>query len=171
MSLSDQVQLVQVLESCTTMDSKANLETCLNYVRHLQLFVKIFEHVIHTCAWNYRHIFISNKKCLYLQKKSLRLLWCYFRCWWSLTLSWRRPLSYISNIIWSKSMDWFLYDIGLRHERVKYLGLMLAMTSCFMKHPRTDRRIINMRSCNLCACGSFCSKTKIIYLNNGSTSA
>ena len=33
-----------------------------------------------------------------------------------LTLSWRRPLSYRNQ---SKSMDWFLYDNGLRHERVK----------------------------------------------------
>ena len=30
-----------------------------------------------------------------------------------LTLSWRRPLSYRNQ-----SMDWFLYDNGLRHERV-----------------------------------------------------
>ena len=39
----------------------------------------------------------------------------------NLTLSWRRPLSYRNQPInlQSKSMDWFLYDIGLRHERVK----------------------------------------------------
>ena len=38
-----------------------------------------------------------------------------------LTLSWRRPLSYRNQSIdlQSKSMDWFLYDNGLRHERVK----------------------------------------------------
>ena len=38
-----------------------------------------------------------------------------------LTLSWRRPLSYrIQSIdLLCKSMDWFLYDSGLRHERVK----------------------------------------------------
>ena len=35
-------------------------------------------------------------------------------CRVSLTLSWRRPLSYRNQ-----SMDWFLYDNGLRHERVK----------------------------------------------------
>ena len=40
---------------------------------------------------------------------------------WSLTLSWRRPLSYRNQSIdlQSKWMDWFLYDNGLRHERVK----------------------------------------------------
>ena len=38
-----------------------------------------------------------------------------------LTLSWRRPLSYRNQSIdlLGKSMDWFLYDNGLRHERVK----------------------------------------------------
>ena len=37
-----------------------------------------------------------------------------------LTLSWRRPLSYRnqSTDLQSKSMDWFLYDNDLRHERV-----------------------------------------------------
>ena len=39
-----------------------------------------------------------------------------------LTLSWRRPWSYRNQSIdlRRKSMDWFLYDHGLRHERVKY---------------------------------------------------
>ena len=38
-----------------------------------------------------------------------------------LTLSWRRPVSYRnqSTDLRSKSMDWFLYNNGLRHERVK----------------------------------------------------
>ena len=37
-----------------------------------------------------------------------------------LTLSWRGPLSYRNQSIYSlcKSMDWFLYDNGLRDERV-----------------------------------------------------
>ena len=37
-----------------------------------------------------------------------------------LTLSWPRLLSYRNQSIdlRSKSMDWFLYDNGLRHERV-----------------------------------------------------
>ena len=39
--------------------------------------------------------------------------------WFLLTLSWRRPLSYRNQCIdlGSKSMDWFLCDKGLRHER------------------------------------------------------
>ena len=38
-----------------------------------------------------------------------------------LNLPWRRPLSYRNQSIdlQNKSVDWFLYDIGLRHERVK----------------------------------------------------
>ena len=37
-----------------------------------------------------------------------------------LILSWRRPISYRNQYIdlQSKSVDWFLYGIGLRHERV-----------------------------------------------------
>ena len=43
-----------------------------------------------------------------------------------LTLSWRRPLSYRNESIdlQSKPMDWFLYDIGLYHERVKDMFLI-----------------------------------------------
>ena len=39
-----------------------------------------------------------------------------------LTLSWRKPLSYRNQSIdlQSKPRDWFLYDNGLRHERVKF---------------------------------------------------
>ena len=46
-----------------------------------------------------------------------------------LTLSWRRSLSYRnqSNDLLRKSMDWFLYDNGLRHERLKYHDLNLLI--------------------------------------------
>ena len=39
-----------------------------------------------------------------------------------LTLSWRRPLSYRNQSmdLLCKSVDWFLYDHGPRHERVNY---------------------------------------------------
>ena len=44
-----------------------------------------------------------------------------------LTLSWRRPLSYRNQSIdlLCKSMDWFLYDNGLRHERVRHFSTFL----------------------------------------------
>ena len=37
------------------------------------------------------------------------------------TLSWRRSISYRNQYIdlLHKSMDWFLYDKGFRHERIK----------------------------------------------------
>ena len=43
------------------------------------------------------------------------------KCQELLILSWRRPLSYrnLSTDLLRKSMDWFLYDNGLRHEKVK----------------------------------------------------
>ena len=47
-----------------------------------------------------------------------------------LTLSRRRPLSYIKKSIdmLSKKMDWFLYDRDLRHERVKGLFSKLYLS-------------------------------------------
>ena len=51
-----------------------------------------------------------------------------------LTLSWRGPLPYRSQSIdlQSKSMDWFLYNNGLSHERVK-LFLNLSVLSWCIK--------------------------------------
>ena len=42
-----------------------------------------------------------------------------------LNVSWRRSLSYRNQSIdlQSKSMDWFLRDRKLRHERVKYFPI------------------------------------------------
>ena len=51
-----------------------------------------------------------------------------------LTLSWRRPLSYRNQYIdlLRKSIDWFIYDNGLRHEIVKkVLIFSLIMRSSF----------------------------------------
>ena len=50
---------------------------------------------------------------------------------YNLTLSWRRPLSYRNQSIdlLCKSMGWFLYDNGLRYERVKEWYL-----SCLKEH-------------------------------------
>ena len=48
-----------------------------------------------------------------------------------LTLSWRRPLLYRNQSIdlQSKSMDWFLYDNGLRRERVRRITVLRLL--CF----------------------------------------
>ena len=48
-----------------------------------------------------------------------------------LTLSWRRPLSYRNQSIdlKSKSMNWFLYDNSLCHERIKRFRIFLSRTT------------------------------------------
>ena len=53
----------------------------------------------------------------------------------NLTLSWRRPLSYTNQSIdlLRKSMDWFLYDNGLRLERVKQTLLRCVKWSLFWR--------------------------------------
>ena len=47
----------------------------------------------------------------------------------ALTLSWRRPLPYRNQSInlLRKSMDWFLHDNGLRHERVNGHAICTCM--------------------------------------------
>ena len=46
-----------------------------------------------------------------------------------LALSWRRPLSHRNQSInlQSKSVDWFLYDNGFRHERVNWLSTLMYL--------------------------------------------
>ena len=54
-----------------------------------------------------------------------------------LTLSWRGPLLYRNQSIdlQSKSMDWFLCDNGLHHERVKIkIALMMVHTNKVLLH-------------------------------------
>ena len=51
----------------------------------------------------------------------------------TLTLSWRRLLSYRNQSIdlLCKSMDWFLYDNGLRHERVNWKSVQMTKNICW----------------------------------------
>ena len=61
---------------------------------------------------------------------------------YSLTLSWRRPLSYTNQSIalQSKSMDWFLYDNGLRFGRVK--GIRLVFLVLYQYYSREQLWIV-----------------------------
>ena len=63
---------------------------------------------------------------------------CYFLYIIYLTLSWRGPLLYRNQSIdlLCKSIDWFLYDNCLRHERVNLVG-----PSCNMAYRCRPRRI------------------------------
>ena len=57
--------------------------------------------------------------------------------WPYLTLSWRWPLPCRNQSIGlqSKSMDWFLYDNGHRHERVKIYWLVFCATFWYCLPP------------------------------------
>ena len=57
-----------------------------------------------------------------------------------LTLLWRRPLAYRNQSIdlRSKSMDWFLYNNGLRHDRVNSVGIVTI--ECISDHNNIDNK-------------------------------
>ena len=61
----------------------------------------------------------------------------------NLTLSWRRPIQYRNQSIdlQSKSVDWFLYDIGLRHERVKKHFLKRGYT-----HQHSEKALLAVKN-------------------------
>ena len=94
-------------------------------------------------SWKWNFTFVPNdflftfynkeqSWCEIMIKTSFFLEKYYFLNHISLTLSWRKPISYRNQSIdlLRKSVDWFLYDIGLRHERVteKELGSEEWMT-------------------------------------------
>ena len=66
-------------------------------------------------------VFVSNLGVLKITRKRTRISSEIINRILFLTLSWRRPLSYRNQSIdlRSKSMNWYLYDNGLRHEKVK----------------------------------------------------
>ena len=88
---------------------------------------------IRPCLWHNFSLQIRYKaRALFLihedilkHQKNLASTKVYFNWihWLKSTLSWRRPLSYRNQSIdlRCKSMDWFLYDNGFRHERVNQI--------------------------------------------------
>ena len=97
------------------------------FVTSFQIF-PVLERLGNLYLWKYKPhqiISLTSKQHVHFRNKPEKLLVVnYFRKKLSirLNLSWRRPLSYKnqSTDLRSKSMNWFLYDNGLRHERVKY---------------------------------------------------
>ena len=78
-----------------------------------------------TATWlNQTKLFFKGSKQGYFPILRKACLLYYFKA--ALTLSWQRPLSYRnqSTDLLRKSMAWFLYDIGLRNERVKKAGIL-----------------------------------------------
>ena len=62
-----------------------------------------------------------------------------------LTLSWWRSISYRNQSIdlKSKSMDWFLYDIGLLHEMIKFIHNKECLGLCetwWVRNPKKKRK-------------------------------
>ena len=121
--------------------------------KHLPVQSQQYKHL--KKAWNMckfnsnntRTISLTSFWCVYywLWAYFTPFYWCLYRWLWtnkclfcdnlfvtdwnsSLTLSWRRPLSY-RNHLQSKSMDWFLYDNGLRHERVKWRVISICLNN------------------------------------------
>ena len=75
------------------------------------------EIIIHCLVWSTRKMLVHNWK----------LTGTYYLMKFGLTLSWRKPISYRNQPInlLCKSIDWFLYDIVLHHERVKVIRTVL----------------------------------------------
>ena len=87
-----------------------------------------------------------------------------------LTLSWQRPLSYRNQSInlRSISMDWFLYDNGLRQERVNHVNWVLIQISCldtgcklkvqltFRRRPKRLLRVLCTFKFTSCNQGEIC---------------
>ena len=74
------------------------------------------------CSFRQRPFLNPVKAAVMLQIIFKKITFNICRCWLKgFKLSWQRPLSYRNQSIdlWSKSMDWFLYDNSLRHERIK----------------------------------------------------
>ena len=64
-----------------------------------------------------------------------------------LNLSWRRPLSYRNQSIdlRSNSLDWFLYDNGLHHERVKCFQNLWGNVSSYMQQ-KSFSKLVSIRT-------------------------
>ena len=93
-----------------------------------------YEYFASDFPWQF-HRFSSSVPIIYPMKKPK---WCFLVFSGGLTLSWRRSLPYRNQLIYlqNKSMDWFLYDRDLRHERVK--------SNYFMRLDDTLEHIINV---------------------------
>ena len=86
---------------------------------HCAKLIHLLHHHIYVCLWGVH----SGREALLLTDASISKVFLLRQCAkfkYLLTLSWQRPLSYRNQSIdlLCKSMDWFLYDNGLRHERV-----------------------------------------------------
>ena len=84
----------------------------------------------HTSQWTFLYHYVLGFYVFLVQVVLHKVLWLLV-----LTLSWRRPLSYRNQSIdlRSKSVDWFLHDNGLGHERVKSVNSLKSLWILIMK--------------------------------------
>ena len=75
-----------------------------------------------------------------------------------LTLSRQRPISYRNQSIdlQSESMDWFLYDIDLRHERVKWFLKWFLLDSLFNGEVKALFEVAELSALSFCCFLSLC---------------
>ena len=92
--------------SYTTSCTRSYILIFIHYIMHLIIYIDF-----HTLHHAIDHIYWFHTLITYA---SWHILYLYIMHW--LSLSWRRPLSYRNQFIdlLCKSMDWFLYDNGLR---------------------------------------------------------
>ena len=121
--------LAMFFEELTFLPPVTHTYICMSGGKNVS-FPENFTNVLKPCSDERQNGFqsLKLKPCKFLQRSFTPCeLDCFclktlkhfrFKC---LTLSWRWPLSYRSQSIdlRGKSMDWFLYDNGVRHERVK----------------------------------------------------
>ena len=80
----------------------------------------------------------------------------------SLTLSWRRPLSYRNQSL-RKSMDWFLYDQGLHHEKVNGKLHFLCSVGVLRESCSENMQQIYRKLLKICSKVSQVSQENIHY--------
>ena len=97
-----------------------NVTLFCSYIFEFDVFTWTFCEYKTFCVCDLGNILKSWLHVLFIIKRKCILLFIYLLLVLYSTLSWRKPLSYRNQSIdlLCKSMDWFLYDNGLRHERV-----------------------------------------------------
>ena len=96
-------------------------------------------------TWFYKRKKIVGTGNIYCNIFNKYSLIAYTSTFLTLTLSWRRPLSYRNQSIdlQGKLMDWFLYDNGLHHERVKNWCAIP-----FLKIQKKNSRFVETLNCS-----------------------
>ena len=109
------LKVCYALGSCCT-DDQQSLNGIMDTLVEIENVCPVYKYLLSVSSSDP----IEVVKCLYCWL--LAGIWAIGFLGTHLILPWGRPLSYRNQSIdlQSKSMDWFLYDNGIRHERVKH---------------------------------------------------